>query len=113
MLYRSGAFICFLIASTNGDQTVDEDGAVDDQALIADGAAADACNDFLFSIRTDEFPEDTKYSLTNSKGEAIWEESPWGFEDQGKKFEHEACLPVDECYTFIIFDNDEFRDGCV
>jgi len=69
------------------------------------------CHDFLFSIITDEFPEDTKYMLINSKQDTIWEESPWGMQDQGKQFDHSACLPADECYTFIIYDNEEFQDG--
>lgn len=109
MLFRSLLFFLIPIVSVNGS---DGDAIVMayDRKLQAT-ATDDDCYNFLFSITTDEFPEDTKYTLTNSKGGVIWEENPWGIGDQGKSFEHEACLPVDDCYTFIVSDNAEFQDG--
>ena len=115
MLSRSLVFFLLFIASVDGDQTLDVSGSNGDGVVATDDVELTAppsdCNDFLFSIVTDEFPEDTKYTLTNSNGEVIWEENPWGIGDQGKHFEHAACLPVDECYTFIVADNAEFQDG--
>lgn len=121
MLFRNVLLLSALASFANGDGPFDG-GAVAGTArrdeATADGeptgesdAATTECHDFLFSIFTDEFPEDTMYTLLNSKGDTIWKENPWGIEDQGKKFDHSACLPVDDCYTFIIFDNEEFQDG--
>ena len=114
MLFRSLIFFLIPIVSVIADPTVDVGGSDGDDILLTYDrklqATAD-CYNFLFSIMTDEFPEDTKYTLTNSNGGVIWEENPWGIGDQGKNFEHEACLPVDDCYTFVVSDNAEYQDG--
>jgi len=84
------------------------------QDAAASGPASNGeedCVNFLFSIVLDEFPEDIKYSLIGPEGEVIWEEHPWGIEDQGKQFDHNVCLPPDACYSFIIYDNEEYQDG--
>ena len=70
-----------------------------------------SCRNFIFSIVLDEFPEDTKYELLDSRGGVIWEEQPWDIHDQGKQFDRSVCLDADGCYTFIILDNEKYQDG--
>lgn len=69
------------------------------------------CSDFKFNIQLDRFPEDTKYVLVDSNKGIIWDNQQWDISEQGYQLEQYACLPVEGCYTFIIFDSDEYQDG--
>jgi len=67
------------------------------------------CVGFHFSITTDEFPEDIHYKLEDSKGNELWDDSPWTQLDIGKEFKNYICLDPLDCYTFSI--KDKYDDG--
>jgi len=81
-----------------------------EEELVTTDVGTD-CHDFTFSGLTDEFPEDIRYTLLDATGGVIWEEEPWGIDDQNTQFDHTACLDVGGCYTFVIYDNEQYQDG--
>lgn len=91
--------------------------AEEEDAVLTDATARTLelvptnCYAFTFSGITDEFPEDIHYTLLDETGGVIWEEQPWGIDDQNTQFAHTVCLDIEGCYTFVIYDNEQYQDG--
>lgn len=87
-------------------------GGCGDEKILSEQALIEPeCVDFQFSGRADEFPEDIRYELKTTDGDMIWEERPWTQQDQNTSWNKSACLYPDECYTFVIYDSERYKDG--
>lgn len=89
------------------------DGSSTDQATITFNKQI-ICNDFLLTIVTDQYAEETSWDIRDSSGEVVVSgpETPYGpagsVESRGKTYETDIFLE-DGCYTFTIYD--AYSDG--
>jgi len=97
--------------TVGGEACEDDDGAVD-PAFGGQGGGGGGCSDITFTIDVDEFPEDVAYTLVDTAGNVIWDESdPWNQMDQYGTFKVKDCIPDGACYIFTITDSPRFKDG--
>jgi len=81
-----------------------------DVANTDDANIASSCSDFKFEITLDSMPSEVGYSLVDNEGKKIWDEqNPWSPEDEYQTFTVTECLPVDDCYVFVITDSGRCR----
>ncbi|MEL7163520.1 MAG: M12 family metallo-peptidase, partial [Bacteroidota bacterium] len=72
------------------------------------GGGGDACteNTVTITLRTDNYPRETAWTLKNASGSTVASGS--GYTNRGTTYTTEECLP-DGCYTFTITDT--YGDG--
>ena len=89
------------------------EGATPDQLIITFNKEI-VCNDFLLTIITDAYPEETSWDIKDSSGNVVISgpevpySPPSSAESRGKVYDTEIFLE-DGCYTFTIYD--QYADG--
>ena len=71
-------------------------------------SCAKPCDDVEVSVTTDDYPEETSWSLTNkSSGEVV--ATSGSFTKSSFTYKTDLCLDLSDCYTFKIVDS--YGDG--
>lgn len=78
----------------------------DDTAVVDDGSCILGGEDLTLTLLTDEYPDETTWTVTDANGNVIAEGGP--YEAQNTEYVEQLCLDPG-CYTVTI--SDEFGDG--
>lgn len=78
----------------------------DPAALIDDGSCILGGEDLTVTLLTDNYPEETTWSVTNANGETVASGGPYS--TPGTEIVEQVCIDAG-CYVFTI--NDSFGDG--
>ena len=98
------------VYTLNIDLSAPEGGVVFDSTVSIEYLKAIICNDFVVTIVTDRYGNETTWEITNESGAVVASDGPYAEVPGGETYTAEVFLE-DGCYTFTIFD--AFADGQV
>lgn len=96
----NGSFSVFL------DGELIASGAEDFSYLDYDFNVGIKCKDFALAVTTDQFGEETSWTVKDSSGTII-QEAEQGQYDDSTKYVTRACLPLSDYYSFQIKDSEQ------
>ena len=79
-----------------------------DNISISTGSAGGGCSDVTLTLKLDNYPEETSWTLKDGSGATVASGGTYGSQPDGSTVVETACLE-DGCYTFTI--NDAYGDG--
>jgi len=92
-----------VIQSINGND--DQNEANNQQSVETDFFEGEG---FVFTVLTDDYPEETTWTIANSEnGDIIAEGGPYQLSET--EYARVICLQPDDCFTLVVFD--AFGDG--
>ena len=95
-----------MVYTTNPNGNPDED-PMNDTTATAFAGAAEVVPDIYLFLKLDDNPGETSYELKNSAGNVLYSGGP--FTTPGQFVKDTFDISMDDCYTFIIYD--EGGDG--
>ena len=96
----------FTVSNPNGQS--DPNPENDSFEGVFDAAYAAPTSTVLMELKTDNYPEETTWEVTNSAGDVIYSGGPYNGQ-QGTIFNETFEFEDDDCYTFAIYD--AYGDG--
>lgn len=82
------------------------------QTQANDGSTGD-CGPLQFTVRTDNYPEETSFTFASDRDGTFFSESQF---DARTTYDYTGCLPLNRCYSFEVRDSfcdGIFRDGYI
>ena len=83
-------------------------GEVEDYTVNITEGATGGCSDLTLTLKLDNFPEETSWTIRDDAGATILSGGTYGSSPNGATITAAECLPAG-CYTFTI--NDAYGDG--
>ena len=103
------AFSDFLIGQNTLAVSINNPNGGEDQNIADNEVSTDiqflnGSEQVVFSLTTDNFPQETTWNVTNASDEVVASGGP--YTDVGENFIETLCLDTDQCYTFTVLDSE-------